>query len=100
MNYTAAIAAALNHQLGQSHQAVKTLMRWTNASERTVKNWLEGRHGPQGAHLVLVLRHSDAALNALLELAQREQIVALQKMALAREAMADAVAALDECFRT
>ncbi len=95
MNYTVAIATALNSQLGQSHQAVKTLMRWTNASERTVKNWLEGRHGPQGAHLVLVLRHSDAALNALLGLAKREQAIAVREVVLARDVMANAVERLD-----
>jgi hypothetical protein len=42
LNYQSAIAAALSIELGNSHRAVKTVMRWTGANERTVKNWLLG----------------------------------------------------------
>lgn len=37
-----ALAAALKSELGSTHQAVKTVMRWTGASERTVKHWFAG----------------------------------------------------------
>ena len=43
--YPAAVAQALQHQLGGTHQAVKTVMRWTGAGERTVKNWFAGSSG-------------------------------------------------------
>lgn len=36
-DYRTAIAAALRDELGLTHRAVKTAMRWTGASERTVK---------------------------------------------------------------
>jgi hypothetical protein len=39
IDYATAIAAALRDDLGGTHQATKTVMRWTGASERTVKNW-------------------------------------------------------------
>lgn len=41
-DYRAAIAAALREELGQTHRAIKTAMRWTGASERTVKYWIAG----------------------------------------------------------
>ena len=40
--YRKAIAAALHDELGTTHQAIKAAMRWTGASERTVKYWLSG----------------------------------------------------------
>ena len=35
--YRQAIADALRRELGPTHQAIKTVMRWTGASERTAK---------------------------------------------------------------
>ena len=57
-----AIAAALVSELGLTHRAVKTVMRWTGASERTVKHWFAGTHGPNGQHLIALARHSDAVV--------------------------------------
>ena len=37
-SFNLAIAAALKNELGQTHQAVKIVIRWTGASERIVKN--------------------------------------------------------------
>jgi hypothetical protein len=42
------IGKALRTELGGTHRTVKTIMRWTSASERTIKNWLDGSHGPIG----------------------------------------------------
>jgi hypothetical protein len=69
--YAAEIARALHTELGETHQAAKTLMRWTNANERTVKNWMAGSNGPRGEHLVALVKHSDLALAAFLEMAER-----------------------------
>jgi len=38
--YAATIAAALRAELGETYQAIKIVMRWTGANERTVMNWL------------------------------------------------------------
>ena len=46
-------------------------MRWTGASERTVKYWFAGERGPSGEHLILLARHSDAIVLVLLALAER-----------------------------
>jgi hypothetical protein len=71
INYASAIAAALRRELGMTHQAVKMAMRWTGASERTVKYWLAGTGGPSGEHLIALARHSDAILEVLLRRAGR-----------------------------
>lgn len=79
-DYASAIAAALQQELGNTHQAIKTVMRWTNASERTVKNWFAGTSGPSGKHLLALVRHSDSVFEAFLILAGREQAVAAKKL--------------------
>jgi pyocin large subunit-like protein len=95
VKYPAAIAAALRAELGNSHQAVKTVMRWTGANERTVKNWLAGRWGPRGEHLLALLRHSNAVLEVVLLLAGREEIIAGKALLDARNALANMLALID-----
>ena len=95
VRYPEAIAAALRSELGDSHQAVKTVMRWTGANERTVKNWLAGRRGPRGEHLLGLIRHSNIVLEIVLELAGREQIIAAKALFDARNALADLLAQID-----
>ncbi|MDM7931573.1 XRE family transcriptional regulator [Tabrizicola sp.] len=69
--YRKAVAAAFRAELGPTHQAIKTAMRWTGASERTVKYWLSGERGPSGEHLILLAKHSDAVLMTVLTMAER-----------------------------
>ena len=70
-DYRAAVAMALHAELGSTHRAIKSAMRWTGASERTVKYWFAGERGPSGEYLVSVARHSDAVLVLLLTMADR-----------------------------
>lgn len=72
-SYEEAIALALREELGGSHQAIKTLMRRTDASARTAKNWLSGAAGPSGAHLVGLMRTSDTVFQVVLRMAGRDQ---------------------------
>jgi hypothetical protein len=95
-SYSVAIAYALRNQLGTTHQAVKVIMRWTGAGERTVKNWLAGVSGPSGKHLVDLIRHSDDVLEVLLILAGRQQIVAAKKVVDARNRLAETLGQIDE----
>jgi hypothetical protein len=69
--YAHVIAAALRQELGLTHQAIKSAMRWTGASERTVKYWFAGERGPNGDHLIALAAHSDVVLAVLLERAGR-----------------------------
>src|SRR5262249_39373011 len=62
-------------ELGDTHRAVKTVMRWTGASERAVKNWLAGDAGPQGHYLIKILRYSNAALETILAASRRIEVL-------------------------
>ncbi|WP_192847417.1 hypothetical protein [Aureimonas sp. AU40] len=69
------VAGALReHFITQSH-AVKTVMTWTDASDRTVKNWFAGTHEPSGAHLVALARHSDCVFRLFLSLTQHDPAI-------------------------
>ncbi len=93
--YQRAVAAALRAELGDSHHAMKTVMQWTGANERTVKNWLAGKSGPRGEHLIGLLHHSDKTLEALLQLAGREQVAAARSLFEARNLLAEMLERFD-----
>jgi len=44
--YAETIPQLLEREHGETHRAVKQVMKLTDASERTVKHWLSGQHGP------------------------------------------------------
>jgi hypothetical protein len=92
--YPEVIAAALWRDVGGTHRAIKTVARWTDASERTVKNWLAGTSGPRGEHLIDLARHSDAVLEGVLLLAGRSQSVAAGKPADKRDTVLEVIARL------
>ena len=90
------VAAALRAELGSTRPAVKTVMSWTGASERTVKNWLVGTHGPNGDHFVALVCHSDEVLKALLMMAGRDSVLVAVKVADVRRKLLETVGFIDE----
>lgn len=77
------VAEALREELGRTHRAVKTAIRWTGASERSVKHWFAGTHAPRGEHLLALMRHSDGVLRRVLVAAgRREALVAMEVQAI------------------
>ena len=90
--YARAISEALRAELGSSHRATKTLMAWTGVSDRTAKYWLSGARGPDGPHLMLLARRSDAVLRAVLTLSQRDLYALTLEVGAARAALLRAVA--------
>jgi len=87
LRYATAITAALRDELGDTHRAIKTVMQWTGASERTVKNWFSGSSGPSGENLIAVVRHSDAVFTMFMLLAGRDQTIAAKKLIDARDTL-------------
>jgi hypothetical protein len=69
------IALALKSELKDRNSRAKLVAGWTGASERTVKNWISGRYGPCGRHLVVLAQHSDQVLNAILSMADRQDLL-------------------------
>jgi hypothetical protein len=96
MSYPSAIAASLRKELGDTHRAVKIVMKWTGANERTVKKWLAGTNGPRGEHLIHLFRHSEQVFDAFLSLAGREQLVVAKKLIAARDAIGEALEIIDK----
>ncbi|WP_313209913.1 hypothetical protein [Stutzerimonas nitrititolerans] len=94
-HYADRIGTALRNELGSTHQASKTLMRWTNANERTVKNWLAGASGPRGEHLVALVRHSDAVLVAFLMMANRQHALTTIELPRLRQKLQSAIDGID-----
>ncbi|MEP3947973.1 XRE family transcriptional regulator [Ascidiaceihabitans sp.] len=102
IEYRDAIWIALTSELGGTHQAAKTTMRWTGVSERTARNWISGTHAPAGEHLVELMRNSDAVLSAVLALAGRREAHAFARLDLVRtelQAMLDAIDVIED-YRT
>jgi hypothetical protein len=93
--YAAAVAEALAAELKGSRRAIKTVSKWTGASERTAKNWLSGRRCPSGHHLIVLLGKSDALLERVLLLAGRGAVIELRHLGALREILAEAIAAID-----
>ncbi|OPY93582.1 hypothetical protein A5906_17435 [Bradyrhizobium sacchari] len=78
--YASLIAEILRSELGSSHQAHKTLMRWTGANERTAKNWLSGTNGPSGEHLLQLMRNSDQVFEFVLKLSHRPALLCSRRL--------------------
>ena len=94
--YAATIARALREEFGRAPSAIKTVMRWTGASERTVKNWFAGSNGPTGGHLVALLRHSDIVFDALVNVAGRRRVITSAKLAALSDALTNALRLVDD----
>ena len=95
LDFRSLIAAALKTDLGSTHQAIKTVMRWTGASERTVKHWFAGTHGPSGKHLVPLVRHSSEVLRVFLLAADRGPVIVGLKMVELRSKLVETVEHID-----
>jgi len=80
INFALEIASALERALKDRNMRIKTVAGWTGTNERTVKNWLSGKYGPCGAHLVVLIQHSDEVLTAVLSMARRHDLVFAQKL--------------------
>jgi hypothetical protein len=86
------IAAALQAELKDQNSRAKLVAGWTGANERTVKNWMLGRYGPCGRHLVVLARHSDQVLNAILSMADRRDLLLTQNVEDLRRRVAEMAA--------
>ena len=78
--FAASIANSLKEELRGSRHAIKTVMRWTGASERTVKGWLAGASEPNGKHLISLVRSSDQVFKCVLDLTGRKALFASQEL--------------------
>lgn len=97
--YAGSIADVLRSELGNSHRAHKTLMRWTGANERTAKNWLSGVNGPSGEHLLRLMKNSDRVFECVLMLASRKPVLSRHNLEGLRSALASTSQLLAEAMQ-
>ena len=90
------IASALKAELKGQNSRAKLVARWTGANERTVKNWILGRYAPSGRHLVVLAQHSDQVLNAILSMADRQDLHLARKVADLRRKVIELAAIFEE----
>ena len=50
--YAQTMAELMRKEHGDSHRAIKQIMRQTHASERAVKHWLSGQYGPNTVYFL------------------------------------------------
>jgi hypothetical protein len=94
-SFVRAIAGALKADFGATPSALKTVAQLTHSNERTVRNWLEGKNGPTGSNLVILMRHSDRVLGTVLELVDRRDLGLAVGLTSLRARLIDAVAEID-----
>ncbi len=95
-NFTTVIAETLRHEFGGTARSVKTVMGYTGAGERTVKNWFEGKNGPNGENLVELMRHSDEVLEVMLMMAGREDVLAGKVLVDVRDKLVEMLEFIDQ----
>ncbi|WP_322966001.1 hypothetical protein [Sphingomonas fuzhouensis] len=78
--FATVVADALRRDFGHTPAHAKHIARLTGTNLRTVQNWLQAKNGPSGSGLVILMRHSDEVMAAVLDLADRD---ALQRAAAA-----------------
>ena len=90
------IASALTSELRNRNSRAKLVAGWTGANERTVKNWILGRYAPCGRHLVVLAQHSDQVLNAILSMADRQDLLLAPKVEELRRKVFELAAVIGE----
>ena len=76
--------------------AIKTVMAYTGAGDRAVRNWFEAKNGPNGEKLIELVRHSDEVLEAFLQMSGREEILTAKKLVDARNTLVEMLKTIDQ----
>src|SRR6478609_8928004 len=91
-----AIARALHREFDSTHAAIKTVVALTGANERAVRNWFDGKNGPNGEFLIALCRHSDQVFETFLMLAGRTDHLRARKLVRAKETLQEILALVSE----
>jgi hypothetical protein len=94
--FAEAIRAALHQEYGDTHAAAKTIARLTGGTDRSAKNWLAAKNGPNGRSLIALCRHSDSVFEIVIRLCDRDQLLKVKRLIDAREKLRETLALLDE----
>ncbi|WOH50676.1 hypothetical protein [Bradyrhizobium sp. sBnM-33] len=87
VKFAAEIALALEKMLRGGTVRIKTVAGWTGANERTVKNWVSGRYGPCGTHLIVLMQHSDEVIESVLSMVGLDDLRLTEKLIIMEQHM-------------
>jgi hypothetical protein len=93
--YAMSISRALVSEIGTDRLATKTIIRWTGASDRSARHWLNGTYGPGGWHLILLARRSPSVMKTILQLANYRSLEPAIDLTSARAALIRATTIID-----
>jgi hypothetical protein len=91
-----AISNALHEEFGDSHAAIKLIVRATGANERAARNWFEGKNAPSGEFLIALCRGSNSVLEAVLVLSGRTEILSAKRLVDAKEKLREVMSLIEE----
>lgn len=91
-----AISDALHQEFGDSHAAIKLIVRATGANERAARNWFDGKNAPSGKSLIALCRSCDRVLEAVLVLSGRTKILNAKRLVDAKEKLLEMMSLIDE----
>ena len=91
-----AISEALHREFGDTHAAIKAIVRVTGANERAARNWFDGKNAPSGESLIALCRGCDRVLEAVLILSGRARILKAKRIVDVREKLREMLALIDE----
>ena len=95
-DFATVIAETLHRAFGNTHAAVKTVVAFTGAGERTVKNWFEAKNAPSGENLVGLARHSEEVLEVFLLMAGRGDVLSAKKLMDTRDKLVEMLEIIDQ----
>ena len=72
------------------------LAKLVRANERAVRNWFDAKNGPSGEHLVVLMHHSPAVVEAVLSMSGRSRLVRAKLVADASDRVRLILAMLEE----
>lgn len=83
------VSLALRQAADNKELTIKKVVKWTGASEKTVKNWFSGHCAPTAEYMIVLMRHCDGVLTSVLRMADRSGLlVALDLDAVERKVVA------------
>ena len=91
-----AISVALHQEFGDSHAAIKLIVRATGANERAARNWFDGKNAPSGESLIALCHSCDRVLEAVLVLSGRSGILNAKRLVDAKAKLVEMLSLIEE----
>lgn len=95
--FAKAVSDALKEELARG-SSIKTIMSWTGAGERTVKEWLAGSNAPRAFQLESLFRSSEAVYRTIMLRTGRQPIVTRHNLETVRGQLSGLAEALDSAL--